>query len=59
MLLLLTLGVVLQILDECRESLGLDTAVPAQDQVSAVVLRHRRHCRRNRRLRAEADAAIC
>ena len=59
MLLLLTLGFVLQILDECRESLGLDTAAPAQDQESAVVLRHCRHCCRDRRLKAEADAAIC
>ena len=59
MLLLLTLGFVLQILDECRESLGLDTAALAQDQERAVVLRQRRHCCRNWRLKAETDAAIC
>jgi hypothetical protein len=59
MLLLPTLGFLLQIPDECLESLELDPAAPAQDQESAVVLRHRRHCYRNRRLKAEADAAIC
>ncbi len=51
MLLLPMLGFELQILGECRESLRLDTTAPARDQESAVMLRHRRRCYRNRRLK--------
>jgi hypothetical protein len=48
---LLTLGFESQIPAECRESLRLDTTATAQDQDSAVMLRHRRCCYRNRRLK--------
>jgi hypothetical protein len=46
-----TLGFESQISDECRESLRLDTAAPAQDQESTVMLRHRHCCHRNWRLK--------
>jgi hypothetical protein len=48
---LLTLGFESQIPDECRESLRVDNAAPAQDKESAIMLRHRRCCYRNRRLK--------
>jgi hypothetical protein len=46
----------LQIPDECRESLGLETAASARDQGSAVMLRRRRCRYRNRRLKAVVAA---
>jgi hypothetical protein len=51
MLFLPMLGFELQIPEEYRESLRLDTTALAWDQESAVTLRHRRRCYRNRRLK--------